>query len=287
LPWWVVLTLAGIAPLMYQLQSRSTIEPHGPWTDWSSASLVALFVVAAGAGPTWSWLALLVTWLFIQGDIVHELMAAGTAMLASAALFGRSTRRNAEEVNRARSRELAALAARADAEEGAAEIRRRYGALSESAARDLLDGIAAGTIDPDDPAARATAAMEERFIRTVMRVDPAMDGVHAFAADLAVAARRRGVFLDVDLTATPSPSQFPTPADRQSLAWAIESSETGGNARLSARTEGGDYVIRLIAPVVGDQRRQTRALPVRGVVLDPTDADMLWEIRQHLGGADA
>jgi hypothetical protein len=176
------------------------------------------------------------------------------------------------------------VAARSVAEEGVAGIRRRYGALAESAAVKLLDGIADGSLDPDDDATRSTAATEEGFIRTVMRVDPALDGVHALASALAVEARRRGVFLDVDLTTTCSPAQFPTVAGKQSLSWAIDSSQPGGVARLSARAEGPDYVIRLIAPIMGQHRDQTRALPVPGVVLDPSDPDMLWELRQALGG---
>jgi signal transduction histidine kinase len=284
LAWWAVLALAGTAPLIYQLQTQAVSSPHGPWTDWSSAAIVALFVVAAAAGPGWAWLLLLVTWLFIQGDIVHELLAAGTAMLASAALFGRSTRRNADKVERVRSQEMAEVAARSVAEEGVSGIRRRYGALAESDAVELLDGIADGLLDPDDDATRSTAAMEEGFIRTVMRVDPALDGVHALASALAVEARRRGVFLAVDLTTACSPAQFPTVAGKQSLSWAIDSSRPGGVARLSARAEGPDYVIRLIAPIMGQHRDQTRALPVPGVVLDPSDPDMLWELRQALGG---
>jgi signal transduction histidine kinase len=107
LPWWVVLTVAGVSPLVYQLQTQSAVSTHGPWTDWSSAAIAALFVVVASAGPGYAWLVLLITWLFIQGDIVHELLAEGTALILSAALFGRSTRRNAAAVERARAQEVA------------------------------------------------------------------------------------------------------------------------------------------------------------------------------------
>jgi hypothetical protein len=285
LPWWVVCVVAGVSPLLYQLQSNSVAAgEHSPWSDWSSGAIVALFVVAAGAGPGWSWLVLLVCWLFIQGDMIHELFAEGTALILSAALFGRSTRHNAHEVEQYRAKEVAARAASAVAEQESAGIRGRYGALGESTAVYLLEGIADRSIDPESPAARHTAAIEERFIRTIMRVDPAQDSVRALASSLAVDARRRGVFLDVHLTESAPPPQTPTPGGRQSLEWAVTHTTTGGVARLSARTEGDDYVIRLIAPVPAELRDDARALPVPGLALDPSDDDMLWELRQKHGG---
>jgi signal transduction histidine kinase len=284
IPWWVVLVVAGFSPLIYQLQAQSVISDNGPWTDWASGTIVALFVVVAGGGPSWSWLVLVATWLFIQGDVLHEVLAAGTALIIAAALFGRSTRRNAAAVDAAQSRLVEERAAVALAGAGVRRMSSRYGALRESRVTALLDGIAEGRIDPDDSITRFHAALEERFIRTVVKVDPAVDSVHALATSMAVRALRRGVFLDVDI------SDAVPPGGRESLPWpesfvrAIECSEPGEVARFSARDESGVYVIRLVTPVSLPSREEMRRLPVPGVLMNPAEAEMLWELRIQDGG---
>ncbi len=173
------------------------------------------------------------------------------------------------------------------ARESVARLRRRYGALRESRAIELLDGIAEGSLDPDDPQVQAWAAIEERFVRTVIRVDPSVDAVHALATSLAVRARRRGVFLDVDLASTEAARSWDGSGSRPSFVHAVEASIPGEVARLSARTEGDSFVIRLLAPIARGRREDMTALPVPGVILDPADPDdpsMLWEVRQPVGG---
>lgn len=285
LPWAVILIVAGVSPLIYQLQGAAIpASSTVPWADWSSAAIVAIFVVAAATGPPWAWLVLLITWLFIQGDVVHELIAPGTAILLAAALYARSTRANAAEVESLRVLEASEQAALAVARESVHRMHRRYGALRESRAIELLEGIARESIDPDDAATRSAAALEERFIRTVIRVDPAIDAVHALATSLAVRARRHGVFLDVDLSgsAPSGPEAGPQGgivASKSSLSRAVDSSQPGGVARLSARDEGNVFVIRLITPITRGNRDDMLNLPIPGVILDPDDPDMLWEIR--------
>ena len=284
IPWWVVLVVAGLSPLVYQWQSQAVAPDHGPWTDWASAAIVALFVVVAGAGPAWSWLALVATWLLIQGDVIHELFAAGTALIIAAALFGRSTRRSAAKVEQAR-RQL--VEERAAAAVSSASVRRltgRYGSLRESGVTSLLDGIAEGRIDPDAADARFQAALEERFIRTVVKIDPAVDAVHALATSLAVRALHRGVFLDVDIHDTAPATAVRAALGRDSLLRAIECSQRGGSARFSARREGTVYAIRLITPISERFRDDMLGISLPGAVVDPSEPDMLWELRFHDGG---
>ena len=156
--------------------------------------------------------------------------------------------------------------------------------MRESRGVELLEGIADEAIDPDASATRSAAALEERFIRTVIRVDPAIDSVHALATSLAVRARRHGVYLDVDLSGSAphsaeAPPQGGIVESKSSLRRAVDCSEPGGVARLSARNEGEVFVIRLIAPITRGNREDMLNLPIPGVLLDPDDPDMLWEIR--------
>ena len=284
IPWWVVLVVAVASPLIYQLQTQSVVVDHGTWTAWASEAIIALFVVAAGAGPTWSWLVLVAMWLLIQGDVMHELLAPGTALIIASALFGRSTRRNAAAVAAARSQVAVEQAAVAVSDASVRRMSMRYGALRESDVTGLLEGIADGRIDPDDDVTRFHAALEERFIRTVIKVDPAQDAVHAAATSLAVRARRRGIFLDVDIPEVAPPWARTTALGRQSLRLAIDASEPGGVARLSARDESGIFAIRLITPISPDRQADMLGLPVPGALLDPAEPDMLWELRIANGG---
>jgi signal transduction histidine kinase len=284
LPWWVVLVVAGLSPLVYQLEGASLADPHGPWADWSSRAIVALFLVTVAAGPGWSWLVLIPTWLFIQGDILHEVLAAGTALIIAAALFGRSTRRNAAAVSAARSQAAEEKAAAAVSKARVGRMSSRYGSLRESNVTGMLDGIADGRIDPDHPHVRYQAGLEERFIRTVVKVDPTVDAVHALATSLAVRALHRGVFLDVDIYDRAPGGATETAVGRDSLLRAIDCSKPGEAARFSARHEGGTYAIRLITPIDEDSRPDMLRLPVPGVTVDPAEPEMLWELRIDDGG---
>jgi len=285
-PWWVVIVVVLVSPLIYQLQASSVLDDHGQWADWSSGAIVALFIVAAGAGPSWAWLVLLVTWLLIQGDVLHELLAAGTALIFAAALFGRTTRRNAAAVEAAREQAALADAAKALSSASVRRMHNRYGALREAEVTPLLEGIAGGWVDPDDPDTQSTAALEERFIRTIVKVDPAVDAVHALAILLAVRAHDTGVFLDVDIPEDPARRVRESALGRESLTRAIECSQPGDEARLSARMEGESYVIRLLAPICPQHRAEMLQLPVPGAVMDPSEPDMLWELRDVDGGVD-
>ena len=287
--WVVLLVVAGACPVVYQLQTQALgAEATEGWVAWSSGAIVALFVVLAAGGPAWGWLALLGTWLLIQGDIVSELLAPGTALVLAAALFGHAIRANAVRVDLNRFIEAEERSAEHEAQDSVGRLRRRYGALQQSHAVDLLTGVADGRRDPASPTVRSDAALEERFIRTVLRVDPTLDAVHALASSLAVEARHAGVFLDVDISGDVRVGDL---ADvSQSLTRALACSQPGGVARFTARREGTQDVVRLVAPIWPSGREAMARLPVRGVVLDPgdpSDPDMLWEVRTEARPADA
>jgi signal transduction histidine kinase len=286
LQWWAVIVVSCAAPMIYVVQQRAVGEVGGAlWVGWASGTIAALFLVVAATGPSWGWLAVVVAWLFIQGDVVGELVSPGTAIILAGALFGRSTRRNAVAAERSRADQLAEQTALAVARESVHRLQRRYGALRESRAVDLLERIAEGTADPDSADVQARAALEERFIRTVIRVDPSIDAVHALATSLAVRARRRGVFLDVDLSGLGAARSTGLADSRSSLARAVECSLPGEVARLTARTEGESVVIRLVAPIASGNRDEMLRLSVPGALVNPrdlSDPGMLWEVRQPM-----
>ena len=278
--WRVVVLAAAVGLVVFEMQDASLGAADGqPWVAWASIGVAALFLVVVGGGPAWAWPVLLGAWLLMQGDVIGELVSPGTATLLAGALFGRSVRRNARAYERAHAAAVAESTALAVASEGVLRLHRRYGALRESYAVALLDGIADGTLDPDDPLIREQAALEERFIRTVIRVDPALDPVHALASSLAVHARRSGVHLDVALSDTDSAVRDDLMPSKPSLVRAVQCSIPGEVARLTARAEDEWLVIRLLAPIAWGSHGEMRRAAVPGLVLEPDDPTMMWEIR--------
>ena len=170
--------------------------------------------------------------------------------------------------------------------ESLARLRSRYGPLEDSDAVALLEAIVAGEADPDDPQVRARAGTEEAFIRSLVRIDPETDGVRALVADLARAAHGRGATVRADLALPPVPEVVVPPATAESLTRAVQCMDPTEPARLTARIEGDAVVVTLLAPIVQGERDRMGALPLPGVVTDPTDPGdplMLWEARLPLG----
>lgn len=286
LPGWVVLVVVAVGPLIYQLQGMAMVGATEPWADWASAAIIAMFVLAAGAGPEWAWPLVLVTWLLIQGDVLHELLAAGTALIIAAALFGRSTRRNARALELARARAAEQQAAQISAMAGVGQIRARYGQLRELPVVGLLDDLAAGRVEPEDPNVKEQAALAERYIRTLIRVDRQIDPVHDLAVDLAGRALRRGVNLDVSLADEPRWLGRADESGFASLTLAVDHAIRGSAARLTARWEAGIYVVRLIVAIAESDQEAMSGLPLPGVLLEPSEPDMLWELRLSNGGGN-
>jgi hypothetical protein len=111
-----------------------------------------------------------------------------------------------------------------------------------------------------------------------------VDAIHALATSLAVRAFRRGVFLDVDIHQTARPGVRESAALRDALLRAIDCSVPGEVARFSGRYEGSFYVIRLITPIEPGCEDDMRELDIPGAVVDPSEPEMLWELRIDDGG---
>ena len=250
LPASVVIGVCLSAPLILRLQvlGLGTGSPDS-WADWSSEAIVGLLLVIAAAGPWWGWIAALATWVLTQGDVVGELLRPGTAVIIAGGLFARSVRANAEASVRAAGQRAIELASALSDAESIRRTRERYAALAESDAQDLLRGIADGALDPGDDAVRRTCADEERFIRSVMRLDPAANPLHALASRLAIAAHRRRLPLDIDLADAPPPDDAAIAALESRVMPVLSAATLREPARLTARVEGEELVVRLVLPV--------------------------------------
>lgn len=279
----IVIGVCLSAPLILRLQVIGLGNaPASSWADWSSEAIVGLLLVIAAAGPWWGWLAALATWLVTQGDVIGELLQPGTAVIIAGGLFARSVRANAQASARAADLRAVELASMLSDAESIRRTRERYAALAESSALALLRGIADGSVDPRADEVRAACADEERFIRSVMRLDPASNLLHAFASRLAIAAHRRRIPLEIDLADGRAPDAAAL-ATLESQALALIGDASGQEpVRLTARVEGEELVVRLVMPV--GEHAMVGAMPANaadGVVVHAGGEDpvIMWELR--------
>lgn len=199
---WQIGPVLLAAPLVYQLQQIAGAAPDSDWAEWSSEAIASLFIVTIGTGPLWALFAAVGVWLAIQGDIVEELLAPGFAILIAIGVFGVSFRRNARRSQEATEQ---MLNSRAQAEAAGGVVRAtqaRARIVAAGKGLDLLDGIASDRLDPCSPVVRQQAVVEERLLRTAMRLDPASGELHAALGRLAVYAYEHGVELDIDVAST-------------------------------------------------------------------------------------
>ena len=288
LPPVLVVGVCVAAPLVYRLQLIGLGEGEAtPWSDWSSEAIVALLLIVAGTGPWWGWIAALAAWLLTQGDMVAELIRPGTAVIIAGALFARSVRANDREYAAAMRQRGKEEASSAGDEASIRALGRRYGPLAESSAAALLEAIAEGSIDANEADVRAVCGLEEHFIRTVMRIDPAAGPLHAFASQLAIRAHRRGVVLDVDIAEASRVRRGELLLLRISANRAISHAMPGVPARLSARWEGEVLMVRLVVSVAAvDQAAVVDGADVQGLSwdADPADSTIILEA-SYAGGS--
>lgn len=280
----VLVTAAAGGWVVYALQEAS-LAPGAPG-GWASPAIAGLFLVVAAAGPRWGWVLLLATWLAFQGDPLFELTQSGTAMIFIGALLGRSLRRNAEIAWQQRQEEMRQSDAAQVARRAIDRVTVRYRALSESTAPELLAAIACGDVDPRADDVRETAALEERFIRNVMRLDPGGGSLHRLAARLVVVAHRRGCLLDVEVVPDAPTGRDLSPVEESYLVRLMDGAcrtafrdgqGVGSTARFSVRREGDDVAIRLLVPLCDPPEGHDSGEHARVLLLDPDDpAGALW-----------
>ena len=281
LPWPLVVTVSALAPLLTLLE-RSGGAGLVAGDTWPQAAVAAGFMVTAAIGPRYGWLLLVLAWVFGSADPLGDALTPATALILGGAVFGRSLRRDAAALARQRSRAVRAESQLAIARESVDQVKARYAGLEESVAIELLEGIMSGALDPDDPAVRERAGLEESYLRGMMRVDPGADAVRALVARLGRAAHRRGLHLRIDLAAPPG-VRVAVPDDlAESLAAAVAAGRVGSTARLTVRADSAGVVLTLLATIDEGERDRMLTLDRPGTPTDPgdpRDCDLLWEAR--------
>ncbi|MGI9196453.1 MAG: sensor histidine kinase [Candidatus Nanopelagicales bacterium] len=175
------------------------------WGTWSSEVGLALLFTAVMLGPRWTILPALAAWVLAQGGDPWELLRPGSLMLVIAAVFAESMHRRARQYATSMSRVIASTAAEEALSLDAERRRARYAPVARFAVP-LLEGLREGSLDYRDPGTRAMCALEERFARSVVRLDPAAGHLPASLLGLVVDARHRDIFVDADLTQPPPDS---------------------------------------------------------------------------------
>lgn len=280
LPWWVVISAALVAPAIYQLQvAASGAATISTWSEWASEFIVAMLFVVGAGGPPWAWVVALVSWLVTQGDPLGELLQPGTAVIIAGALYARSVMRSHESYRTAsRARMEQQAAERAD-EESTRRVTRRFTELANSSATDLLAGLADGTLDILDEQVRRRCSAEERYIRSLMRIDPQRSALDAMIMALIRRAHAQGVILDVDVTDGVEIAERGIEAFQSSALQSLDMIDEREPARLSARREGGRSVLRLVAHVKAG-RQPVREAPTCLVLWDVDSRSAMWEVEE-------
>ena len=275
--WTVAFLCAGAG--VYYLQTASLVlYPQVGQANWGSIALVSICIVLAALGPRWSWVIVLVTWLYVQGDLIGELLSPGAAVLVASALFGRSMRRMSDRLERSRSAAQEAQAAERLAEDATIRMRQRFSGLEPDVAIALLGSIADGTVDPGSDQARGAASREERYLRAVMRLDPQLSELHRLASTWLRTCHEGGVALSIDVPADAAAGLDGPGEDLFAWTAVVQALPEGTSARLSAREEDGGIVVRLIVQIDAGERDAMRALD--GIDMgpgDPGQAEFMWE----------
>lgn len=286
LTWGLVITISALGPLFALLEASGADSVFGG--GWALASIAALFMAASAIGPPWGGVPLLASWLVIDGDPIATLLQPATLVVVGGAVFGRSLRRDTEAMVRARRQRMSAVTALEVTRESLSRLRSRYGPLEDSEAIALLTGIAEGVLDPEDPAARRRAGLEEGFIRSLVRIDPGTDALRGLVSELVREAHARRMGLRADLALPPAPAVVVPPGIAESFRRAVAAAAPEEPARLMARAEGDQVVVTLLAAIPEGEQDLMRTLPLPGHRADPddpSDLSMLWEARLPAGGA--
>lgn len=245
---WVSSLIAIVAAIVVYRVQVLAIPADGAtaWTDWGSEAVIAVFIIVIVAGPKWVWPVSILGWVIAQGGDPFELLRPGTGVLIASTFLAFSLRRQYATYDSIRTSTAAAEVERVAAAEAARIRAERYGLLLESPVVDLLDNISAGSVSPHDPLVREQCRIEERYVRTMMRLDPSSDAVHALVAELASEARGCGRELDVGVYGSFTGVGNELRAYAPKLRDVVRNTP-GREIRITASEEGATVVVRLVA----------------------------------------
>ena len=259
-PTWDARVIAGIGlallstPLILRMEIAAVGGADPPiWVTWSSEVALSLLFVVILLGPWWTLIPVLAMWVYAQDGGLLELVQPGTFMLLIAALFAASMRRRARDYALARE---AVIAERALAEaDDIDRVRReaRFAPLVESAGV-LLTALSTDAVDLDTTDTRAACLREERFARSLVRIDRTVGPIEGLVVDLVEWGRAHERFIDAEMVGDLESlhAVVPVPGDLLSVRAGMESvlldevSEAAG-VRLTCGWEDGEIVVRLLA----------------------------------------
>ena len=259
--WTMVLVLVGV-PIMTRLEflAEPVANPSGDWTSEAGAAL--LFVLVA-TGPLWVFPAAVVSWFIAQEMHWIELTQPGMIVVVVAAILGWQLRRAKVRTAKVEDEASQAQQALAASQKRLANIRDRYRDVDASGLIELLEGIASGSMDPDDEQVRRMCSLEEQMIRSVIRLHPERIPAHRDLVMLAAAARDAGVDLSISVAHDLAPAaRLAILDDALEL---LRAARSGSQARASLVGEDDACVFRLIVDV---DLEQVAHLPASAEILD-------------------
>ncbi|MFM1966869.1 MAG: hypothetical protein RL134_2594 [Actinomycetota bacterium] len=241
-------------PLILTMEIAAVGAANPPiWVTWSSEVALSLLFVAILLGPWWTLLPVLAMWVYAQGGGLIELVQPGTFMLIIAALFAASMRRRAREYAVARQAVIAERALAEADEIDRARRTERFAPLVESTGA-LLAALGAGTLDLDSPETRAACLREERFARSIVRVDRDAGEVESFVNDIVLWAHAHTRYVDAEIVGNADDLHAASMTSRalEGVRAQVEDAlitvvPAGGSARLTCGWEEDDVVVRLLA----------------------------------------
>ena len=262
LPWWSLLVVLVGVPVMARLEVLGEPVPN-PSGDWTSEAGAAILFAIVATGPLWVFPAAVVSWFIAQELHLIELTQPGMIVIVVAAILGWQLRRAQTRTANLEDQVTEVQQALAVSQQRLANVRDRYRNVDTSGLIALLEGVASGAIDPADGNVRRTCLLEERMIRSVMRLDPERVRVHRDLVRLAGVARDAGVDLSISIVDDIAPdAELRTLDDALVL---LHLARPGSQARASVVCEDDACVFRLIVDV---DLAQMADLPTSAEILD-------------------
>lgn len=197
LPWWMIFVGVAIAFITYEGDNlaRGQMMVVGPWSEWSSEAIAAIFLLLAAASTWWAWMVVGLAWMIIQANFPQELIAPGFTLIMVGGVLGLVLRRSQKAmesalVNASRDGVNAAMA-----RHQAQNRVERFSQLKAQQAIALLEGIAEGRLNRHDLLIRNQCAVQEMYVRNIVISGAISAG--SFGLSVAELAREKQAVVEI------------------------------------------------------------------------------------------
>jgi len=244
-PDWFIALAAIACPVIVLLQGVAQLPSPGVLGQWAPVLTLGLLVVIAAIGPSWAWLAALVSWIACQLLVDGSLSWPGAAAILLAGLFRRVMQRSGETY----ASTLAELAQQETAGGltllAISEVQQKFEPLAHTEIDSILGGIADGSLQADAPEVRRKCAALDGYIRALLRLEPSRDVLHAIASEVALKGIDGDCVVDIALPSETGWAQ----EDREELgglaAVCVEAMQ-GSTLRITGGVEDHGTVARFV-----------------------------------------